>query len=94
MRAFLGKIGGRQVDRDSLGRKRKPDRCKRRAHSLAALGDGLVGEPDDDKCGQAGGKLDLHFDGASLEAEIGDSGDGRGHQAPPPQRPALFRTSP
>ena len=33
---------------------------------------------------QPGGQLDLHFDGAGLEPEIGDSGDGRGHSARAP----------
>ncbi len=49
MRAFLRQIGGRQVDGDDLGRERKADRTQRPAHPLAAFGDRLVGQPDDDE---------------------------------------------
>ena len=82
MRAFLGQVGRRQIDGDPLGRKRQPDRGQRRADPLAALGDRLVGQADDDEGRQPGGELHLDFDGASLEPEIGDGGDGRGHQRP------------
>ena len=44
----------------------------------------LSGRPTMVNVGRPDGQLDLHLDGAGFEAEIGDSGDGRGHQAPPP----------
>ena len=87
MRAFLGQVGGRQVDRDPLGRKRKADRAERRADPLAAFGDRLVGQADDDERGQPGGKLDLHLDGARFEPEVSDGGNGRDHQRPLPRSP-------
>ena len=87
MRAFLGQVGGRQVDGDPLGRQRQADRGQRGAHPLAAFGDRLVGQADDDEGGQPGGELDLHLDGARLEPEIGDGGDGRDHQRPLPASP-------
>jgi hypothetical protein len=65
MRAFLGQVGGRQVDGDPLGRKREADRGQRRAHPLAAFGDRLVGQADDDERRQPGRQLDLHLDRAA-----------------------------
>ena len=49
MRAFLGQVGGRQVDRDPLGRQRQADRGQRGADPLAAFGHRLVGQADDDE---------------------------------------------
>ena len=82
MRAFLGQVGGRQVDRDELGRQREADRGDRGAHPLAAFADRLVGQADDDEARQAGGDLALHFDPARLEPQIGDGGNDRDHQCP------------
>ena len=42
----------------------------------------------------ARGELHLHLDRAGLEAEISDSGDGRGHQAPFPNVQQLDRRPP
>src|SRR3546814_11177533 len=39
MRALLGQVGGRQIDRDPLGRQREADGGERRATPLAAFGD-------------------------------------------------------
>ena len=83
VRAFLGQIGGRQVAGDALGRQCKPDRGERRAHPLAAFGDRLVGEADDDERRQARRQLDLDLDRTGFEPEIGDGGDGGGHLGPP-----------
>ena len=94
MRAFLGQVGGRQVDRDALGRQRQADRGERGADPLAALGDRLVGQADDDEGGKPDDELDLHLDGARFEPEISDGGDGRGHQAPPPERRNAGQNSP
>ena len=54
----------------------------------------LSGKADDGELRQARRELDLHLDGAGFEAEISDGGDGRGHQAPPPERATLVRIPP
>ena len=54
----------------------------------------LSGKPTMVNCGRPGGELDLHFDGAGFEAEIGDGGDGRGHQARPRERATMVQNSP
>ena len=66
-----------------FGRKRQSDRCKRRVHALAALGDRLVRQADDRESRQTGGKLDLDFDGPGFEPEVRNSCDGGRHAAPP-----------
>ena len=78
----------------TLGGSARPIDAKRGAHPLAAFGDRLVGQADDGEARQARGQLDLHLDRAGFEAEIGDGGDGRGHQAPPPERATLVRNPP
>jgi len=87
MRPLLGQVGGRQIDRDPLGRKRQPDRRQRRAHALTALGDRLVGKADDDEGGKPGAQLHLHFNAARLEPQICNGGDGRDHYRPRPCLP-------
>ena len=47
MAAFLGQVGGREVDRDVLVGKPEADRVQRIADPLAALGHRLVRQPDD-----------------------------------------------
>ena len=44
--------------------------------------------------GNAGGQLDLDLDGARLEPEISDGGDGRDHQAPSPATHATLSKHP
>lgn len=82
------------ASRDSLGRQRKADCRQRGTDALAALRHRLVGQADDDERRQARRQLDLDLDRAGFEAEIGDSSDGRDHQAPPPGHPALVRIPP
>ena len=94
MRALLGQVGRRQVDRDPLGRQREADRGKRRMHPLAALRHRLVGKADDGEFRHARGELHLHLDRARLEPQISDSGDGRGHQATPSRYAILDRRPP
>jgi hypothetical protein len=52
MGAFLGKVGGRQIERDALGRKREADGVQAGAHPLLRLRHGLVGQADDVKAGR------------------------------------------
>jgi len=94
MRAFLGQVGRRQVHRDPFGREREADRGERRSDPLTAFGYRLVGKADDDERRQARRELDLDLDGASFQAEVGNGGDGRGHQARPSQLTTLFRLPP
>ena len=82
------------ASRDPLAREGEADRRQRGADTLAAFRDRFVGQPDDDERRQARRQLDLDLDRAGFEAEIGDSGDGRDHQAPPPGHPALVRIPP
>ena len=68
MAAFLRQIGGREIDGDVLVGKAEADRVQCVANPLAALGDRLVGQPDDGEGRAAGGDADLHLDSASLDA--------------------------
>ena len=83
VRAFLWKVGGRQIDRDPLRREREADRRQRGMYALSALGHGLVGQADDRESRQAGGKLHLNFNGTSFEPKERNSGDSGRHPAPP-----------
>ena len=38
MAAFLGEVGGSEIDGNALGRQRQPDGIQRAAHPLAAFG--------------------------------------------------------
>ena len=81
--ARLRQIGGRQIDRDPLGRQRKPHRRDRGAHPLAALRDRLVRQTDHVEGGQAGCNLTLHLDAARLQSEIGHRLNQRHHHSRP-----------
>jgi len=80
--AFLRHISGREVDGDAPGRQREPRGDQRRAHALAGLGYGLVGEADDVERGQAGRDLNLDIDGAGLDALKRHCRDALNHAAP------------
>ena len=82
--AFLGQVGGRQVDRDALVRQCEADGVKRGAHAFAAFGDGFVGQTHDRDVVLvvAFGHVDLDVDFARVDADKGDSRDVRdGHAA-------------
>ena len=89
--AFLGQVGGREVDDDALRRQRQAGGMERAAHALAALGDRLVGQADDDEVRQARRDLHLHVDRDRLDALKRNGGDVRNH-APKrrTRRPARF----
>ena len=82
VRAFLGQVGGREVDGDALERQRQPDGGQRGAHSLAAFRRRLVGQADDIELASAAvGNVHLHVHRTSLDAleRNGiDMSDGRG----------------
>jgi hypothetical protein len=58
--AFLGKVGGREVDGDAPSRQREPRRNQGRAHALAGFRHRLVGQTDHVERRHAGRNLHLH----------------------------------
>jgi hypothetical protein len=68
MAAFLGKVGGGEIDGDAARRQREAGGDQRRPHPLARLGHRLVGQPDDREGRHAGHDLHLHVDGPRLDA--------------------------
>ena len=83
MTAFLRQIGRREVDGDALGRQGQPRGDESRPDPLAAFGDGLVGQADEDEGDAAGGNLHLHVDGPRLDALERHRRDPRHHLSPP-----------
>ena len=74
--------GGREVDGDAPGRQRQARGNQRRAHALAGLGDGLVGQAHDVERREARRDLNLDIDGAGLDALERHGGDALNHAAP------------
>ena len=68
----LAQRRGREVDGDAAQREVEPGVEDGRAHALARLAYGAVGEPDDREAGQAGAHVDLHGDAPRLEAVDGE----------------------
>ncbi len=68
MTAFLGEIGGREIDGDALGGHGKARGVQRRAHSFARFRDRLVAEADHRKDHVAIGDLHLHVHRPRLDA--------------------------
>ena len=79
VRAFLGQVGGREVDGDALGRQREAHGGHRGADAFLGLGDRLVGQADEVEGGQAGGDGALHLDEPRLDPLEGDRVGARGH---------------
>ena len=67
MAAFLGQVGGREIDGDPPRRERQAGGDQRRAHALAGLGHRLVRQADDGKGRQSRRDLHLHVDRAGLD---------------------------
>ena len=86
MAAFLGQVGGREIDRDPPRRQRQPRGDQRRAHPLARLGHRLVRQADDGEGGQPGRDLHLHVDRAGLDPLKSYGGNPLDHAAPLPRR--------
>ena len=81
MAAFLRQVGGREIDGDAARRQREAGGDQRGAHALLGLGHRLVGQADDVEGRQAGRDLDLHVDGAGLDALERHRGDALDHAA-------------
>jgi hypothetical protein len=75
MAAFLGQIGGREIDGDAARRQREPGGDQRRAHPFVRLGNRFVGQADDGEGRHAGRHLDLDVDRARLDAFERNRGD-------------------
>ena len=80
MAAFLGEVGGSEIDGDALRRQRQADGVQRAAHPLAAFRHGLVGEADNGEVRQPWADLHLHVDGARFDALESDRRDPREHR--------------
>ena len=83
--AFLGQVGGREIHRHVAVGHAETDGVQRVAHALAAFGDRLVGQADDDERGLARRDAHLHLDRARLDADERERGDLAVHA--PPRRP-------
>ena len=84
MTAFLGEIGGREIDGDALGRHGEARRIQRRADFFARFGDRFVAETDHREDHIAIGDLHLHVHRPRLDAFKRNrrNSDDHGH-APP-----------
>src|SRR6266545_99394 len=78
-RADLADFGGREVDGDPIHGKLEPRVADRRAHAIAALAHGGVGETHGGKGRQARRHIDLDEDVVGLDAEHGDQTHARQH---------------
>jgi hypothetical protein len=84
MTAFLGQIGGRQIDGDASRRQRESGRDQSRAHALARFGDRFIGKTDNVEGDQAGRHLHLDIDRPDLDALKRHCGDALDHVSPCP----------
>ena len=75
MAAFLGEIGGREVDRDALRRQREPERTERRPHPLPAFAHRLVGQADQGEAEITGRHQHLDVDRQDVDALKRDGPD-------------------
>ena len=82
MAAFLGQVGGREIDRDAARRQRQPGGDHGGAHALLGFRDGFVRQTDDIEGRQAGRDLHLHVDGAGIDALERHGGDSLNHALP------------
>lgn len=80
--AFLGQIGGREIDGQPFPRQREAHGKECRSHPLAALHHRLVGEAHDIELNLARQKLRLDIDRHSLDALEGDRRCMRRHESP------------
>ena len=84
MAALFRQIGGRQVDRDALGRQRDRQRVHRRTHPLFRLAHRLVGQSHQVKCRHPRRQRALHFDQPRLDPFECHRKGPRDHFAPAP----------
>ena len=75
--AFLGLVGGGEIDHQTLGRQGEAKTGEGGAHPLAAFGYGLVAQADNDEIHLARGDLHLDIDAPRLHAFKGRRHDPR-----------------
>ena len=80
--AFLGQVGGREIDGDAAGRQREPGGDQGRADPFARFGNRFVGQADDGEGRQARRDLHLDVDGPHLDALERNRGDALDHVRP------------
>ncbi len=90
MRAFLGKIGGREVDGNSLGGESEAHAGHSGAHPLLGFADGLVGEAYKVEGGKARRDGALHLDEPGLDALKSHRVGVRDHGGEPWAAPVAF----
>ncbi len=73
--AFLEEVGGGEVDEDAAGWEGEAHGGEGGADAFAGFADGFVGQADDEEGWEAGGDLDLDFDGNGLDAGKGEAAD-------------------
>ena len=79
----LAQVGGREVDGDALGGKLEARVDHGRAHAVARLADGFVGEPDDRERGQPAADVGLDPHPARLDPVDSERVDAREAQNAP-----------
>jgi hypothetical protein len=94
MAAFLGQIGGREVDGDPFGGKREARRNERRSHPVTRLRHRLVGEPDEVEGRQARRDLHLHVHRTRFDPFKCNGGDVLDHRLPLRLQPKGARWNP
>ena len=82
MAAFLGEIGGGQIDGKPLARQRQANGKERRPDPLAAFHNSLVGQADNVELDLARQELGLDIDRHRLDALKGDRCCMRRHESP------------
>jgi len=79
MTAFLGHVGGREIDRDALGRQREPGGVERRVHAFPRFAHRLVGEADEAEHDRAAGEMHLNIHRLGVDPLEGDGCDPDDH---------------
>jgi molybdenum-dependent DNA-binding transcriptional regulator ModE len=82
MAAFLGQVGGGEIDGDAAGRQRQAGGDQGGAHPLTRFGDRLIAEADDVERHRPTSDLDLDVDRARLDAFERHRSDPRDHASP------------
>ncbi len=87
MAAFLGQIGGREIDGDAACRQRKAGRDERGTDPFAGFRNRFVGQADNGESRQPGRHLHLNVDRTDFDALECNRGDALDHVSPEPGQP-------
>lgn len=91
MRSFLRQVGRREIDRDTLWRKREADGIERGAHPLTTFSHCLVRQTDDNEGWNTAGNLHLHLYRSCLQSKKSDCRNQCHHQSRPPLFPPALK---